>query len=285
MDVCRIEASAMRMSLQDGGRAGWARYGVPPGGAMDDHAAQWANRLLENSSGAPVLEILGAGARLRFLHATWIAVTGAKGSWPVWRAMHMHADERLELRDLDAGLWSYVAVKDGFECGLWLSSASTYLRAGFGQLLRVGDVLCRKQATDLALPAGVSSRVAPWTEQRDYSKPPPLRVWRGPQWEVFSEEQRDRFFAQPWTVSLQSDRAGYRLSGEALEHGIGELISEPVIPGTIQVPQNGQPIVTMRDGPTVGGYAKLGLLDERDISWFAQVQPGRQVRFVLADEL
>jgi biotin-dependent carboxylase-like uncharacterized protein len=285
MDVCRIEASALRMSIQDRGRGGWARYGVPPSGAMDDHAAQWANRLLENPSTAPVLEILGAGARLRFLHATWIAVTGAKGRWPSWRAMQMHADEILDLLGLEAGLWSYVAVKDGFECGLWLNSASTYPRAGLGQLLCAGDMLRRKQTSDLALPSGVSTRVAPWTEQRDYSKPPPLRVWRGPQWDLFSEEQRNRFFAQPWTVSPQSDRAGYRLSGEALEHGIGELISEPVIPGTIQVPQNGQPIVTMRDGPTVGGYAKLGVLDERDISWLAQVQPGRQVRFILTDEL
>ena len=285
MDVCRIEASAVRMSIQDGGRAGWARYGVPPAGATDHHSAQWANRLLENSPVAPVLEIAGAGARLRFLHATWIAVTGAKGRWPAWRAMQMRPGETLDLHELESGLWSYVAVKDGFECGFWLNSASAYPRAGFGQLLCAGDVLRRRQASDLSLPAGVSARVAPWTEQRDYSKAPTLRVWQGPQWDSFSEEHRRRFFAQPWIVSPQSERAGYRLSGEALEHGIDELISEPVIPGTIQVPQNGQPIVTMPDGPTVGGYAKLGLLDERDISWLAQVQPGRQVRFILADEL
>jgi len=285
MELCRIEAAALRMSLQDGGRARWARYGVPPGGAMDDHAAQWANRLLENPLNAPVLEILGPGARLGFLRDTWIAVTGAKGKWPAWRATQMHANEVLEMREIEAGLWSYVVVKDGFACGEWLDSASAYPRAGFGQLLSAGDVLCRKHTSDLVLPAGVSARVAPWTEQRDYLKPPALRVWRGPQWELFSEEQRKRFFARAWTVSTQSDRTGYRLTGDALTQRMQELISEPVIPGTIQVPESGQPIVTMRDGPTVGGYAKLGVLDERDISWLAQVQPGRQVRFVLADEI
>ena len=285
MDLCRIEAVALRMSLQDGGRAGWARYGVPPSGAMDDHAAQWANRLLENPLSAPVLEVLGPGARLRFLRDTWIAVTGAKGKWPAWRAIQMHAGEVFEIRQIEAGLWTYVAVKDGFECGVWLDSASVYSRAGFGEPSQVGDVLGRKQTSDLTLPASVSSRVAPWTEQRDYSKTPPLRVWRGPQWSLFSEEQHNCFFAQVWTISPQSDRVGYRLSGEPLKHRLGELISEPVIPGTIQLPDNGQPIVTMRDGPTVGGYAKLGVLDERDISWLAQVQPGRQVRFVLADEI
>jgi biotin-dependent carboxylase-like uncharacterized protein len=285
MEVCRIETAALRMSFQDTGRAGWARYGVPPSGAMDDHAAHWTNRLLENPLNTPVLEILGPGLRLRFLRDTWIAVAGGKGKWPGWRATQMHANDVLEMSELEAGLWSYVAVKDGFGSAIWLDSASVYPRAGFGQLLSAGDVLSRKHAADLALPAGISARVAPWTDQRDYSKPPALRTRHGPQWELFSEEQRKRFFAQAWTVSPQSDRVGYRLSGEALTHQIGELISEPVIPGTIQVPENGQPIVTMRDGPTVGGYAKIGVLDEGDISWLAQVQPGRQVRFVLADEI
>lgn len=284
MDVCRIEAAAMRMSIQDSGRTGWARYGVPPSGPMDDHAAEWANRLLENPVTAPVLEVPGPGARLRFVCDAWIAVTGAKGKWPMWRAAQVHTNDILDIGELESGLWTYLAVSGGFESAAWLGSASAYPRSGFGQSLRAGDVL-RAAKTEFALPTGVSSRVAPWTEQRDYSKPPVLRVWRGPQWDLFSGEQRDRFFAQSWTVSSESDRVGYRLSGEPIAHNIGELISEPVVPGTIQVPESGQAIVTMRDGPTVGGYAKLGVLDERDISWLTQVQPGRQVRFVLADEI
>ncbi len=283
MDICRIESAAMRTSIQDGGRAGWARYGVPTSGAMDDYAAEWANRLLENPLHAPVLEIPGSGARLRFLCDAWVAVTGAKGKCPMWRAMPAQSEELLEIGELETGLWTYLAVKGGFESAMRLGSASVYPRAGFGELLRKGDVL-RAQKAEFALPRGVSARLAPWTEQRDYSRPPTLRVWQGPQWNLFSEAQRNRFFSQSWTVSPQSDRVGYRLSGEALAHEIGELISEPVIPGTIQVPENGQPIITMRDGPTVGGYAKLGVVDERDISWLAQVRPGRDVRFQLANE-
>jgi len=284
MDVFRVEAAAMRMSIQDSGRAGWARYGVPTSGVMDDHAAEWANRLLENPLNAPVLEIPGSGARLGFLCDAWIAVTGAKGKYPMWRAVHAQAGELLEIGELETGLWTYIAVKGGFESGMRLGSASVYPRAGFGELLREGDVL-RAQKAEFALPRGVSARLAPWAEQRDYSRPPTLRVWQGPQWNLFSEAQRNRFFAQSWTVSPQSDRVGYRLSGEALAHEIGELISEPVIPGTIQVPENGQPIITMRDGPTVGGYAKLGVVDERDISWLAQVRSGRGVRFQLVNEI
>ena len=284
MDICRIEAAAMRASIQDSGRAGWARFGVPAAGAMDDYAAGWANRLLENPLGAPVLEIAGSGARLRFLCDAWIAITGAKGKCPIWRAMHAQSGELLEIGELEAGMWTYVAVKGGFESAMRLGSASAYPRAGFGQSLRAGDVLHAPKA-EFALPRAVSARLAPRTEQRDYSRPPALRVWRGPQWNLFAEEQRNRFFAQAWTVSPQSDRVGYRLSGEPVAHKIGELISEPVIPGTIQVPENGQPVITMRDGPTVGGYAKLGVVDERDISWLAQVRPGRDVRFQLVNEI
>ena len=202
----------------------------------------------------------------------------------MWRAVHVQPGELLEIGELETGLWTCVAVKGGFESATRLGSASFYPRAGFGQLFRAGDVL-RASPAGFYLPRGVSARFAPQAEQRDYSRPPVLRVWRGPQWKLFSEEQQNRFFAQSWTVSPQSDRVGYRLSGEPVAHRIGELISEPVIPGTIQMPENGQPIVVMRDGPTVGGYAKLGVVDEGDISWLAQVRPGREVRFQLVNEI
>jgi antagonist of KipI len=108
-----------------------------------------------------------------------------------------------------------------------------------------------------------------------------LRVWRGPQWDEFTEADRTFFFNRAWTVSSQSDRVGYRLTGEPLVTPHRSLLSEPVLPGTIQVPENGQPIVTMRDGPTVGGYAKLGLVEPTDLSWLAQCRPGQAVRFQL----
>ena len=195
MDTCRIESSAIPMSMQDNGRAGWARFGVPAAGAMDDHAAEWANRLLENPLNAAVLEIPGSGARLRFLAEALVAVTGAKGKCPMWRTVHVKAGELLEIGELEAGLWTYVAVKGGFESAMQLGSASSYPRAGFGQLCRAGDVLCASKA-ELALPRAVSARLAPRTVQRDYSRPPALRVWRGPQWNLFAEAQRTRFFAQ-----------------------------------------------------------------------------------------
>jgi len=120
-----------------------------------------------------------------------------------------------------------------------------------------------------------------WHEVRDYTAPPTLRVWRGPQWEFFSEADRGLFFAEGWTVSSQSDRVGYRLEGTPLKAAANQIISEPVLTGSIQIPSSGLPIVTMRDGPTVGGYPKLGILDSRDLSWLAQCRPGARVHFEL----
>jgi allophanate hydrolase subunit 2 len=117
---------------------------------------------------------------------------------------------------------------------------------------------------------------AAWREIRDHSSPPALRVWNGPQRAMFS----DAFFEQEWTVTPQSNRVGYRLAGEPLAFEKRELLSEPVRVGTIQMPENGLPIVTMRDGPTVGGYPKLGMVDPADLSWLAQCRPGQKVRLL-----
>jgi antagonist of KipI len=93
---------------------------------------------------------------------------------------------------------------------------------------------------------------------------------------------RQRFFDEPWTVTSQSDRVGYRLFGTSLTSKLPQMISEPVRMGTIQVPESGQPIVMMRDGPTVGGYPKLGVLDSADVAWLAQCRPGQHIRFQAA---
>jgi biotin-dependent carboxylase-like uncharacterized protein len=222
---------------------------------------------------------LGRGARLNFLRDMWISITGAPTIPAAWRATHVCRGEAVAFSHPGPGLWTYVAVEGGFNSPRWLGSASVYARGAMGRLLEPGDVLATCRETSFSLPAGVSGRVAPWTERRDYRRPPALRVWPAPQWELFSEAQREQLFSQEWSVSPQSDRSGYRLAGAPIQHQIGELLSEPVMVGTIQVPADGQPIVTMCDGPTLGGYAKIGMVDPADLAWLAQTQPGELVRF------
>jgi len=244
---------------------------------MDDHAAAEANRLVGNATTAPVLELLLQGARLRVLRDTILAVTGANAdaNVPLGARITVPAGGHIEFPRNRTGVWSYVAVAGGFVGVPLLGSVSAYPRGGIGRALAAGDVLCAAPSRGKPLPdsaAGIP---------RDHSVPPPLRVWPGPQWEAFPAASRAACFARPWTVSSQSDRVGYRLAGEPLEPARLQLLSEPVLPGTIQVPESGLPIVTMRDGPTVGGYPKLGVLDPADISWLAQCRPGQAVRFQL----
>ena len=283
--VIEIDSPGLGISIQDRGRIGWRRFGVPPSGCMDEHAALWANRLLDNPADAALLELQFQGAELAFLQNAWIALTGADlgCNVPLWRAVHVSEGDVVRFPQNRVGLWCYMAIEGGFASESIFGSKSAYPRGQLGGSLRASDLLARTTLHCFSLPAGVSGRTVPWSEHRDYSKPAPLRVWPGPQWNSFAPAQHDCFFATDWRVTSQSDRAGYRLSGPALEPKPPEIVSEPVRVGSVQVPENGQPIVTMRDGPTVGGYPKIGWIDARDLSWLAQCRPGQKVRFQLAE--
>jgi biotin-dependent carboxylase-like uncharacterized protein len=286
LEIFDLLSTGLGATLQDEGRPGWQRFGVPVGGAMDDHAARWANRLLDNSPKAPVMELLLQGARLQVLQPTWIAVTGAdaQANVPAWRAVRVNRGEVIQFPQNQSGLWTYLAVEGGFDGVRLLGSASVYPRGCLGRSLTGGEVLRRAPGAPFQLPPGVAGRAAPWDECRNYDTPPPVRVWPGPQWDNFNETDRELFFTAEWRVTAQSDRVGYRLTGPPLKPHPAQIISEPVRVGSVQVPENGQPIVTLRDGPTVGGYAKLGMIDPADVSWLTQCRPGQKVRFRRIDE-
>jgi biotin-dependent carboxylase-like uncharacterized protein len=270
-------------TIQDRGRLGWRRFGVPPSGCLDAHAAECANNLLENETGAPVLEILMGGFKCEMLEPAWVAITGAirEGTIPVWRAYQTVAGERIHLRQHSAGMWVYFAVDGGFDAPQYFGSASYYARGGIGLRIEAGTELSRRRGQGLKLATAVAGRIAPWSDQRDYSRPPVLPVLAGPQWKSFSLGDREKFLTAEWTVRSESDRVGYRLDGPTLKADPAEIVSEPVRVGSIQVPEQGQPIVTMRDGPTVGGYPKIALIEPDELSWLAQCRPGQKVKFRL----
>jgi biotin-dependent carboxylase-like uncharacterized protein len=281
--VLRVLDVGLGVSLQDRGRAGWRRFGVPQGGAMDPHSAQCANRLLDNDSSCAVLEVLAQGAKFEVLQDAWFAICGAEVECgvPIWRSHYMAKGERILFRNCTAGMWSYLAVDGGFAETPVFGSVSYYARGGIGRKLDKGSILERANRGRFLLPRGVSGRFVSWADRREFNKPPKIRVYPGPQWKAFSLADRDRFLIEPWKISAQSDRVGYRLEGPALKAEPPEIYSEPVRLGSIQVPENGQPIITMPDGPTVGGYPKIALIDSVDLPWVAQCRPGESIRFQL----
>ena len=249
---------------------------------MDRSSAAAANRLLGNRADAPVLEVLMQGAKLRVLEDTWIAIAGADLGCAIapWTACAVSAGTILQFPMNRSGLWAYVAVPGGFDADRWFGSASVDSRNGLGKALGRGSQLSAQTSAATFGYERVGRRVLSAELQRDFLRPMVFELLPGPQFELFSAEARAQLASAEWTVSPRSDRTGFRLEGPVLEVP-DSIRSEPVLPGSFQIPGNGQPIVTMVDGPTVGGYAKLAVLKEADIDWLAQCRPGTRIRFKL----
>jgi len=274
------------LSMQDLGRPGYKRRGVPVSGAMDWEALEWANRLVGNLTVEPALEILYGGCRLKVLRACRIAIAGpaALGRIAPNSSEACAAGEELQIEPRNAGVWSYIAVPGGFAGEVFLGSSSAYLRAGIGTVPGEGHLL---NATRPELLEGSPNLcvtfVAP-SEVVDYAEVPSIPIWKGPQWDSFSKATRGTFIRTQWAVSNQSDRVGYRLEGPPLGAPPGNMISEPVVPGVVQLPPSGQPVVMMRDAPTIGGYPKIGIVDPAALSRLAQVAPGCRFGWNLCDD-
>ncbi len=267
------------LALQDAGRVGWRRFGVPQGGAMDRYAMRWANRLMDNPPDAPVLEITLLGSRIRVLEDTWLALAGADhcSGLPAWTAACVEAGTVLAFDQPGRGIFSYLSAPGGFHASRWFGSVSVDSRIGIGDALTQGGQIMAASATPPVDPAVARRSLLP-DERRAYAPKEYFSLLPGPQFEAFTKTAREQLVAAEWQVSARSDRTGFRLEGPALE--VPESIpSEPVLPGSFQVPGNGQPIVTMIDGPTVGGYPKIAVLRDSDRDRLAQCAPGTQLCF------
>lgn len=274
--------------LQDGGRRGWQHLGVSPSGPVDKHAAAWANRLLGNVPGAPLLEVALGGLDLEAQVDTWLALTGAElpatldgQPLPGWSRFRVWAGQRLKLGFARAGQRAYLAAAGGFITEPILGSVATQMREKLGGLAGNGQPLAADDLLECAAHGERFNRSAsvPWPYRPDYREAPTLRVLPGP--DVFSEEQRQAFFGQRWQISPQSDRMGVRLRGEALSAPRRQW-SLGIVEGAIQVPPDGQPIVLLADRQSMGGYPLLGVLHPLDVGRLAQCPAHSEVRFAPA---
>lgn len=275
-------------TVQDAGRVGFRRLGVGGAGPLDGPALATANRLAGNSSGAAGLEITVLGPVLRFVAPTVFALTGADlgpvldradvGAWrvPQGRRVLARPGNVLRFAGRRSGCRAYLAFAGGLAIPWVLGSRSTDLAGGFGGLggraLRAGDLLRLDPAR--AQPGEPASAPKPLLGEGR------LRVVLGPQDDHFTPEAVRRFLSDSFVVSEASDRVGYRLSGPRLAHrDRAEIVTDGMVPGCVQVPPDGQPIIMMADGPTTGGYPKIATVLSVDLGGLAQVAPGDSVRF------
>ena len=284
-----LEASGLA-TIQDSGRRGWRRFGVPLSGPMDAFAFHAANALAGNSAGQAALEIGLGDITFRAQRDCVIAVTGVGYAltiyiwdFPLWGSCYVRSGWLIRLRKMDFGMWAYLAISSGVQTQPILGSSSTYLRGrlgGFeGRMLQVGDVV-RTGNPSRSLNE-LAARSLPEDARPVYEDNPAVDVVMGPQNNYFTNESVETFLSGEYLVSTTSDRMGYRLEGPPLTHrNKPELISEGMTMGAIQVPSNGQPIVMMADCPTTGGYPKIGTVAIADLPLLAQCVPNQsRIRF------
>lgn len=299
-------------SFQDLGRTGAQHLGFPVSGAMDSWSHRIANRVLGNPDQLGTLEITLTGPTLRFGRDALVAWCGAdlspilgrddantataSSGLPAGTPVLVHAGETLRFGRRRAGLRAYLAVRGGFALAPFLGSCSTWARAGLGghqgRPLAKGDVLDLAQAPATMADAGSGPdfregdldqciRSARFLADIDNARfGAPIRVLRGREHALFDAASQRALIEQPYRIGAQSDRMGLRLSGRALERSVkGDLLSEAVSFGTIQVPPDGQPIVLMAERQTTGGYPKIAQVASVDLPRLAQYAPGEVLRF------
>ena len=281
-------------TVQDAGRIGWARYGVPPSGPLDRAAFAAANDLVGNAPEAAALEITVAGPVLRVGRECLIAVCGAEFElWvgrlpvPTWHAVYVRAGRTVTFGARHSGARAYLAISGGIALEPYLGSQSTYLKGGFGgvdgRALRAGDVLpLGEDAVRTAghSPVSRAGRVWPSAKRPPYSPEPTIRVVLGPQDDHFTAAGLETFLSTAYEVTPASDRMGIRFSGTRIAHaGATGITSDGLVTGSVQVPADGQPIVMLADHQTTGGYPKIATVIREDLPLLAQCLPGDRVRF------
>jgi len=281
MNIARVHRTGTAMAYQDTGRSGWRRFGVPPGGVMDGHAAALANTLLANPSTTTLIEFTLHGAEIEFLANTWVSLTGACSSSLLesGSARRIHAGELIKLEPTRNGIWSYLAIPGGWVTQEWFGSTSTYARAGMGERIQNKDYLVGQDVGLEPFDSAIANRFAVKKQVLDLAPPKQgFPIFPGPQYDSFPAASKQSLVNQTWRVSPQSDRSGFRLEGKPLIVA-PDITSEAVLPGSFQVPGNGRPIITMPDGPTVGGYPKIAYMEQETLWQLAQCQPGSQISF------
>ena len=281
----QVIAPGLFTTVQDLGRTGWQRFGVPVAGVFDSLAAQVANWLVSNCNDAALLEITYAGPTLVTDTPLQVAITGGQvqakldgQAVPLWQSFLWQPGQELSLGTVTSGARAYLAIQGGWQVPVVMGSRSTYVRAAIGGLagrqLQAGDLL-----PVVASAARLASKRLPqafWPEPRGEVV---LRFVPGPQTDHFPPEAVERLCATSYSVSQASDRMGVRLQGAAIEPLQADIISDAIALGSIQVPRDGQPIIMGPDRQTTGGYPKIGTVMSSDLSLLAQVKPGDRIRF------
>ncbi|MEM2148207.1 MAG: biotin-dependent carboxyltransferase family protein [Candidatus Bathyarchaeia archaeon] len=286
MKVLQTLKTGFFTTVQDLGRYGYLKYGVPISGAMDTFSLVAANLLVANNPSDACLEITIIGPEFQALTDTQIAVTGGcislninGQSVPMWQTLNVREGDIISFGKMKSGCRSYLSIRGGINVPVVLGSRSTYTRGKFGGIdgrqLKSGDVIEAFDVSTVDIRYRMPENLIPQFESSFN-----VRVILGPQADMFTDLGVKTFLENPYKITVESDRMGYRLEGPPVEHkGKADIVSDALLPGAIQVPRDGKPIVIMRDAQTTGGYPKIAVAITPDMDRLGQAKPNDTVRF------
>jgi 5-oxoprolinase (ATP-hydrolysing) subunit C len=278
----RIEATGLRATVQDRGRFGHLREGVPPSGPADPAAFAAAQALVGNDLGAAAIEIIGGPFAFRCGDRRIVAVTGrdvalrGRDLVPGWTAAFARPAERFTVLCGERCRFAYLAVSGGVATETILGSRSAYLPAGLGGVLRAGEVL------PLGLARVDVDRAGRSAASPDYDTGQ-IRTITGPHAQRFTNEADSLFFSSDFRVEPASDRMGTRLTGPRIVASEGEILTSGVVAGAVQIPPGGGPIVLLAEHQATGGYPVIATVISADLGLVAQRLPGERLRFTRVD--
>ena len=277
----RITRPGLRATVQDRGRSGGARDGIPPSGPADPHAFAAALRLVGCASDDAAIEAVGLPFAFRCDDRRIVTATGRDvhirtrgGRVPGWTSVLVRPGEEVVVEGSDRTRYAYIAVSGGLALGSVLGSRATYLPAALGPLPRplvAGD--------ELPLGASGAGMEAAGKRSAPSTYGASVRAIAGPHDGRFPAGSLERFFGSAFTVLPESDRMGVRLAGPAIGPADGELLTCGIVAGAIQVPRGGAPILLLADHQTTGGYPIVATVIEADLGIAAQAAPGETLRF------
>ncbi len=281
--------SGLQTSLQDEGRKGFLAKGISRSGAMDRLAMHLANWLVDNEKHTPVIEVTLIGPEIVFHLATTVAVTGAHFSLtlngqpqPNNQIFQVKPNDRLTFGKLSQGCRAYLACSASWDIPYMFGSYSTHLTAGFGgfhgRAFKDGDSL------KMVSTRCVGSKILPDDYQLGFSGHYLVRCVPSVETHLFSRPQIAAYQAQGFQVAPESNRMGIRLIGEPVQHGLADIVSSGLLPGSIQVPPSGLPIIAAADAQTIGGYPRIGHVIEADMPVIGQLKASDTVTFLMIDE-
>ncbi len=286
MGVIQVQEPGLFTTVQDLGREGFGPFGVSASGAADALSLRIGNRMVGNAEGAAGLEMTLLGGTFLFPEGAVGALAGSDfgaslDAKPVelWTAFEARPGQTLRLGPTRSGARCYLCVRGGIEVKLFLGSASTHILSGLGghegRALRKGDVLNIGAASGSARGRSLNAKAVKKLSPRRV-----LRVTPGPQSDWFPEPAQQIFYASTYRVAEESNRMGLRLEGAAIPAlASGEMISEGVALGAVQVPQGGMPIILFVEQQTTGGYPKIANVISADFHSLGQLRPRDEIRF------